>query len=228
MRVSAVLVMAAGTLATSGLSRAQTGGTKVGIINIQEAIIRTEEGQKTAKALQEKYAPRQAQLETAKRQLDELQAQLNKGRNTMSDEARNNLIRQIDQKTKALTRDNEDASAEYQQEESKLINSIGQKMMGSIDKYAKEKGYAIVLDISSPQSPVLYAVNTVDITNDIVALYDKAQGAGGDASAAAPAALPPAPVTRTPGAVTKTPAAPVTRPPASPKTAPSRPPAARP
>ena len=219
MRTRALLVMAAWTLLAGTAGRAQSGGTKIGIINIQDAIIRTEEGQKTAKSLQEKYAPRQGQLEKSKRELDDLQAQLAKGRNTMSEEARNNLIRQIDQKTKSLTRDNEDASAEYQQEESKLINAIGQKMMGVVDKYAKEKGYQIILDISSPQSPVLYAVNTVDITTEIVTLYDKSEGGGSSKPAAAPAAAALAPITK----------APVTRPPvAQPKTAPARPPAAPP
>jgi outer membrane protein len=199
-------------LTLCGVAGAQT---KVGIINIQDAIIRTEEGQKTAKALQEKYTPRQQALEKSKRELDDLQAQLSKGRNTMSEDARNKLIRDIDAKTKALQRDNEDASAEFQQEESKLINGIGQKMMGVIDKYAKEKGYHIILDISSPQSPVLYAVNTVDITNEIVTLYDKGQGAGGEVAPSTPAA--------------KSPAAPVTRPPvAAPKTVAPKPPAPKP
>jgi len=191
-------------------AQAPTGATRVGIINIQDAIIRTEEGQKTAKSLQEKYTPRQQGLEKQKREMDDLQASLNKGRNTMSEDARNKLIREIDTKTKALQRDNEDASAEFQQEEGKLINTIGQKMMGVIDKYAKEKGYHIILDISSPQSPVLYAVNTVDITTDIIGLYDKGMGVGGGGAAAAPAgggvAIPAAkaPVTRPPAAVPKT------------------------
>jgi outer membrane protein len=193
-------------------AQAPVGATKVGIINIQDAIIRTEEGQKTAKTLQEKYTPRQQGLEKQKRELDDLQASLNKGRNTMSEEARNKLIREIDTKTKSLQRDNEDASAEFQQEEGKLINTIGQKMMGVIDKYAKEKGFHVILDISSPQSPVLYAVNTVDITTDIIGLYDKGVGVGGSGAAAAPsgggtaapAAKPPAPVTRPPAAPPKT------------------------
>ncbi len=182
-------------LCAAAAAWAQSGGTKVGIINIQDAIIRTEEGQKTAKQLQEKYAPRQQGLEKQRREIEDLQAQLNKGRNTMSEDARNILMRQIDTKNKALQRDNEDASSEFQQEEGKLINGIGQKMMGVIDGYAKEKGYQIVLDISSPQSPVLYAVNTVDMTNEIVGLYDKSQKGGG-AAAAAPPAGTPAPVAR--------------------------------
>ncbi len=221
MQTKGVLTMALCALAVASAALGQGGAppTKVGIINIQDAIIRTEEGQKTAKGLQDKYAPKQTDLERKKRELDDLQAKLAKGRNTMSDDARNNLIREIDQKNKALTRDNEDAQAEYQQEESKLINAIGQKMMNVIDKYAKDKGYTIILDISAPQSPVVYAVNSVDITNDIVGLYDKSMGAG--SSAEAPSSAPPAAAPKT--AAPKT-AAPVTRPPlAVPKSAPATP-----
>ena len=92
-------------------------------------------------------------------------------------------------------------------------------MMSVIDKYAKDKGYAIILDISSQQSPVLYAVNSVDITNDIVTLYDKSEGGGGSTTTtSAPAAGKPA----APAAVKS--AVPVTRPPvAAPKTSPARP-----
>lgn len=215
MKKTTVATLALCALATPALP--QTAGTRVGIINIQDAIVRTEDGQKVAKMLQEKYAPRQSELEKKKRELDELQAQLSKGRNTMSEEARNNLIRQIDQKTKSLTRDNEDATAEFQQEEAKHINGIGQRMMGVVDKFAKDKGYSIILDISSQQSPVLWAVNTVDITNEIVTLYDKSELAAPAAPAAAPT-----------GAVTKPPVtAPVTRPP-GPRAAPKTPAQPRP
>ena len=210
------LIVAACALAAGVAANAQSvpnGSTKIGIINIQDAIIRTAEGQKAAKALQDKFAPRQADLEKSKRELADLQAQFNKGRNTISEDARNNLIRQIDAKNKALTRDNDDAAADYQQEEGKLINGIGQKMMGVIDKYAKEKGYAIILDISSPQSPVLYAINTVDITTDIVTLYDKSAG---DMPAPAPPAAPKGttPLTRPPMPAPKT-SLPPARPPAA-------------
>ncbi|HYM12268.1 MAG TPA: OmpH family outer membrane protein, partial [Bryobacterales bacterium] len=197
MRNRAVIAIVVCTLAGTAAAQAPPAAsaaapTRVGIISIQDAIIRTEEGQKTAKDLQDKYAPRQGDLERKKRELEDLQAQLNKGRNTMSEEARNNLIREIDQKSKSLSRDNDDATADYQQEEGKLINAIGQKMMGIIDKYAKEKSYSIILDISAPQSPVLYAVNSVNITDEIVSLYDKAHPVAGATPSAPP--KPPAAV----------------------------------
>ena len=46
-------------------------------------------------------------------------------------------------------------------------------MMAVIDKYAQQNGFAIVLDVSNQNTPVLYASNTVDITKEVIDLYDK-------------------------------------------------------
>jgi outer membrane protein len=72
-------------------------------------------------------------------------------------------------------------------------------MMAVIDKYAKDNGYTLILDVSSPQTPVLYASNTIDVTKDIIDLYDK-NTAPASAPGAAPTAAKPAPATPRPGA----------------------------
>ena len=56
-------------------------------------------------------------------------------------------------------------------------------MMAVIDKYSKENGYQIVMDISNPQSPILYAVNEVNITAAIITAYDAAHPVSGAAPA---------------------------------------------
>jgi outer membrane protein len=48
-----------------------------------------------------------------------------------------------------------------------------QKMMAAIDKHARANSFSVVLDISSQQSPVLYATNEINITNDVIAIYDQ-------------------------------------------------------
>jgi outer membrane protein len=54
-----------------------------------------------------------------------------------------------------------------------LINTLGRKLMTVLDKYSKENSYAVVFDTSSQQTPVIYAANAVDITQDIIKLYDQ-------------------------------------------------------
>ena len=177
--------------------------SKVGVINIQSAIASTKDGQKAANELQTRVLnPKKAEGEKRQSEVGQLQDQLNRGRNTLSEEARQNLVREIDQKTKSLTRFNEDAQAEINQEEQKIMNELGGRIMAVIDKYAKDNGYTLVLDVSSPQTPVLYASNTIDITRDIIDLYDK-NAPSATSAAAAPHANQPAapPAAARPGAV---------------------------
>jgi outer membrane protein len=178
------------------LAQAQTGATpqtKVGTIHIQNAIISTKDGQKAAADLTTRFAPKKGDLEKKQSTIAQLQDQLRKGSNTMSEEAKQKLMREIDQNTKSLNRESEDAQAELDQEQNKIMQELGQRIMAVIDKYAKDNGYALILDVSSQQTPVLYATNSIDITQDIIALYDKNAPA---ASSATPATPPPAAATK--------------------------------
>lgn len=163
---------------------------KIGIIHVQNAILSTKDGQKAASELQTRFAPKKAELDKKQSTISALQDQYRKGSATMSDEAKQKLMRDIDQSNKALTRETEDAQAELDTEQGKLMQDLGQKMMAVLDKYAKDNGFAVILDVSNPQTPVLWASNGVDITNDIVALYDKSSASAAPASAPAPATRP--------------------------------------
>ncbi|MEO7650077.1 MAG: OmpH family outer membrane protein [Bryobacteraceae bacterium] len=173
--------------------------TKVGIIHIQNAIVSTKDGQKAFNELQGRFAPKKVNLEKKQQELEARKAQLAKGANTMANDQKERLMRDIDQGTKSLNRDTEDAQAELDQEQGKVMQELGQRMMAVIDKYAKDNGYSLILDVSSQQTPVLYAANGIDITNDIVGMYDKnAPGGAAPPPAPKPAAAPPA-VKKAPG-----------------------------
>lgn len=187
--------------------------TKVGVIQIQAALAATKEGQKAAAELEVKLAPRKKELEGKQSEIKDLQDRLQKGGNTLSDSAKEDLTRNIDAKTKSYNRQLEDAQAELEQEQQKLVNVLGQKMMAVIDKYAQQNGFAIVLDVSNQNTPVLYASNTVDITKEVIDLYDKtvftatpaaarpaAPAASKPAAAPAPAAAAPKPAAAPPAA----------------------------
>ena len=188
------LVFSALALGAVMLAHAQTGApaqTKVGIIHIQNAIVSTKDGQKAAADLTARFAPKKADLEKKQNSIAQMQDQLRKGSNTMSEEAKQKLMREIDQTTKSLNRDSEDDNAELEQEQGKIMQELGQRMIAVIDKYAKDNGYAMILDVSSSQSPVLYAASGIDITQDIIALYDKNSQPATTSSAPASKSAPP-------------------------------------
>jgi len=184
---AAVLCLAVSPPATYGQTAA---GTKIAIINIQDAITRTLEGQKLAKDLQARYGPTRDKLGRLQGEIQSLRNQLSRGANTMSEDARRKLAREMQTKERDLKRDSEDAQVEFNQAQQAALDDISSKLMTVIDNYAKENSFAIVLDVSSPQSPVLYAINEILITNNIIERYDKENPVGSDGATASPAAKP--------------------------------------
>jgi outer membrane protein len=194
-----LVVFSALVLGVAALAQAQGQvPTKIAVINVQTAILSTKDGQKAATDLQTQFSPRQQDLEKKQTELTALQDQLRKGSATMSEDAKTKLMRDIDATTTRVNRDRQDAQSDLEEAQGKVMQELGGKMMAVMEKYAMQNGYAVVLDVSNPQTPVLWAASAVDITNDIVKLYDQAYP-GVAAAPAVPAAKPPA-AAKTPAA----------------------------
>jgi outer membrane protein len=159
--------------------------TKIAILYVQNALLQSAEGKKAAGELQAKFNPRRTTLEKRQSDVQALQDQLKKGGATMSDEAKNKLARQIDAEGKALQRDADDLNTDAEQEQNKIFQDLFSKLNAVVDSYAKQNGFAVVLDVSNQQGPIMWASASVDITTDIVKLYDQAHPV-----AAAPAPPP--------------------------------------
>jgi outer membrane protein len=194
------VVFPALVLGMAAMAHAQTPA-KVAIIHVQNAILQTKDGQKAASDLQGRFAPKKADLDKKQADIAALQDTFRKGSATMSEEAKAKLTRDIDANNKSLQRDTEDAQADLDQEQGKIMQELGNKVMAVLEKFATANGYALVLDVSNPQTPVLWASQTIDITSDIVKLYDQANpGTAAPAGAKPPAGA--APATARPAATT--------------------------
>ena len=166
--------------------------TKVAIINVQQTVASTKDGQKAVAELQAKFNPRRSALEKRQADIQTLQDQLKKGGATMSDAAKEKIVRDIDANTRSLNHDADDLNADVEQEQGKIMQELGGKVMAILDQYAALNGYAVVLDVSNQQNPVFWADPSTVVTADIVKLYDQAHPPGA-AAAAKPAAPKPAP-----------------------------------
>ncbi|HBY63914.1 MAG TPA: outer membrane chaperone Skp [Solibacterales bacterium] len=179
---------------SAAIASAQTVPNKVGIINIQGAIVSTVEGKKAAAELETRFGPKRKEMEAKQADIRTKQEQLQKGQNTMSEDARAKLMRDIDAATKSFNREAEDAQAELEQEQQKVYNQLGQRMIAVLDKYGRDNGFALILDVSQQPNPVMFAANGIDVTTEVIKLYDAnaAPGSAAPAPAAAkPAAAPP-------------------------------------
>jgi len=155
---------------------AQTTTTKIGVVDIQAAIFSCNEGQRDFQALQKQFEPKKTEIDSLGKEVEDLKKTYSAQGDKLNAEARDNLVKQIDGKQKQLNRVLEDAQGDAQQKQQEIVNRIGQKMLGVLDKYAKDNAFSLVLDVSGQQNPVLWAAETVNITPAIVQAYNTESG----------------------------------------------------
>lgn len=197
MKIRATIAILAAMMFTPAL-RAQTAATtpaKVGVINMQAAITGTAEGKQAAAELQSQFAPRQAELQQMQKQIEDDQNRLRTGQTTLSDEEQARLTRDYNTLTRKLQRKSQEDQDDLNDAQQDIINRIGRKMVDILDKYAKDGGYAVVLDSSSQQTPIIYEANQIDVTQDIIRLYDQAYPVKTGATSTAPSKQAPRPST---------------------------------
>ena len=157
---------------------APSTGSKIGTINIEQAIFASNEGQRDFETLSKKLEPKQTELKGMNDEVESLKKQLNDQGSKLNDDSRGALVKQVEEKQKRLERSVQDARDDAQAQQNEIAQRILQKMAPIIVKYAGDKGFGVIMDTSNPwpQGPVLWAGPSVDITKAIVDAYNAQSG----------------------------------------------------
>jgi outer membrane protein len=190
---------------TPATSAAAPSNPKIAVIAFQVAVGQTNEFQRNFADLQKKYDPKRQQLKSLSDEVDNLTKQLQTQGDKLSDAERATRAKQIDDKKKQLQRDGEDASNDFQNEMQEMYQGLASKVYDVLSTYAQQHGYTLVLDVAQQQTPVLYAVDSTNITKPIIDAYNAKSGVpappaqpGGAAAPAAPTPSAPRPAPKTP------------------------------
>jgi len=190
------------------------GVNKVGIINIQGAILASNEGRRDLEALDKKFDPKRNELLSLNKEIEDLKKQLSTQGDKMNEEARASLVRNLETKQKTMQRASEDAQNEYQQQQTEIAQRILQKMAPVIDKFARDNQFSLLMDVSQPwpQGQVLWFGANTDVTKAVVDLYNAQSGVPAPASAATSSSKSSGTTTPKPAKPATTPATPATPP----------------
>jgi outer membrane protein len=184
---------AAGAWGQTGGAAAPSGQMKIAILNVRQAIVATGEGKQASAQLQTQFAAQQNDLQNMQKQIQDVQNRLTNNHGTLSDDEQSRLQRQGELLTRQLQRKQDDLNEEVNAAQSDVIDNIGRKMLDVLDRYSRENGYTLVLDASAQGTPVVYSSSQIDITQEIIRLYDQAYPlkAAGDSSPSAAPGKPP-------------------------------------
>ena len=192
----AILGMACLLGTTAVRAQAAAGSSaagKIGVINVRQAIVTTADGKQASAELQSQFAPRQNELESLNKQINDIRSRLGQG-SMLSDDEKGRLQVQGQRLTQLLDRKQNELQEDLNAAQADVVDRIGRKMMDVLERYSRENGLIAVFDSSAQNSPVLFASNNIDITQDIIKLYDQAypiKSASSPAPAAKSAATTP-------------------------------------
>ncbi len=179
------------------LAALSASAQKMAVIDMQGAILQTNDGKKAAADLKTRYDPLQQALAKRGQDLQTKQQDFQKNSATMSDDAKAATQRELQDLGAKLQRDAEDARQDAQVEQNKALGPILQRLDAVMRKYASEKQITMIVDLSAQPNNLLMSAASVNITNDIIALYNQPQAAPAPSSPKPPAATSPAGTTKT-------------------------------
>ena len=170
----AAVVCAAGLiLVSSAPAQAQAAGStqaKIAVVNFQNAVLTTGEMQKVVRDLQVKYKPRQDALQKGQQELSDIQTQLSASQGKLSSAGEADLQARGQRKQTQLQRMSDDLQADIEAERDDAVRRASTRMQELLKKVAEEKGLDLIID--SAAAPFIKA--GIDITDQVVAAYDKA------------------------------------------------------
>jgi outer membrane protein len=152
--------------------------TKVGVINLQKAVLESAEIKAASAAMEARYKPRVTQIETLDKEIATISQNLQSNAGKLTAQAESDLNAQGTKKQRDVQRLRDDLQADVERDRNEILQKSSLKMGDIVKKLAEDKGLDVVVDVPY----TVFAKPSLDITNDAIAAYDKAY----------PAAAPPA------------------------------------
>jgi outer membrane protein len=156
-------------------------------------VSQTNEGLRDYADLKKTYDPKRKQLQAESEEIVNLSKQLQADKVKLSPADQKSRAAAIEAKKKQLGSEAEAAQGAFQQEMEKDFDALAAKVYDVMAGYAKLQGYTVVLDVTQKATPVLYADDSANITEEVVKAYNEKSGVPAPPAPAATAAPKPAP-----------------------------------
>ncbi len=161
----ALAVCAAGLVSVPAVGQA-----KVGVVSLQKAILETAEIKKAGNDMQIKYKKRQDELDKAQRELNDIQMQLQSAQGKLSAAGEADLTARGARKEREAKRLDEDLRADVERDRNDVLARAQTRMQEIVKKVSDDKGLDMVVEATA----LVTFKPALDITNDVIAAYDKA------------------------------------------------------
>lgn len=175
-------IAAAALLLTPTLGRAAE--LKLGYVDLQRALLEVDEGREAKKRLQKLLDDKQKELDREQEALRKEKEVLDKQASMMSEETRLQKQTDLQKKLFELAQKWEKGKADMATKERTELQGIFQKMDPIIAQIAQREGLTMVFE--KTDSGLVYAPPSLDLTNELVRMYNDQNKSGAKAKKDAP------------------------------------------
>jgi Skp family chaperone for outer membrane proteins len=173
---------AAGTSATAGriavIDSSAFSDEKQGIARVVNAM----------KAVDAQFQPVRTEVQGMQTRYDALVADIQKTKDVADPKTINTKVEQADSLKRDITRKTEDAQNAIQKRMQDALGPLQEDVYNSLQAFAQQRGISIIIDAS--RVPLIYAADSIDITKEFIAEYNRAKPATASAAPAGGAARP--------------------------------------
>ena len=169
----------------SGASAASADG-KIAVLNTGAFYDKIFELKSKQDQVEKKYEPRVNELKNLQTQIETQTKSLESQRGVASADKLQTMAEQIGDMQKRYKRQAEDLQAEMQREGETAIKPVRDKLSNFVKGYAAQRNIVLILDKagSYQNGTVAYIADAIDITDDFIAEYNKANPVPGAATPA--------------------------------------------
>jgi outer membrane protein len=144
---------------------------KIGIVDIEQALISTDEGKAAREEITRKNRDARAQVEPMMEQRKTLAEELQGKKYVLSDDAMFQKQVQLAELENKIKSKIEELDGQLKIEQGKMLAPLQNKLQSIIESIGKEQGFTLILARNNPY--VMYSREALDITDLVVARFNQ-------------------------------------------------------
>jgi outer membrane protein len=171
LTLSLNLALAAFVLAPAHVAHAEDA-PKIATVDMQRALQSVDAGKKAKAQLEKEFNAKKKELQAEETAIKKMGEEFKKQAAVMNEDARGKKQAEIQARIMKFQETTGRSQAEIQGKEHDLTQPIIVKLRAVIGELAKSKGYTVVLEKN--ENTVLYSLDKDDLTEQVIAAYNKA------------------------------------------------------
>ena len=169
-----MMVCGAWLLALTALALPAAAQATVAVIDVQRVVTDSDPGKESLQRLMTLQNEKIEEGRNLQTELTALREQFNKQRLTLSEQKLEEMTGQIEDKTIALQRFEDDAKRSLEEARRTALGRLEQRIMPIINELGKGRGLTLIFN-KFQDSGIIYADDAIDITDEVIRRFNTAE-----------------------------------------------------